>query len=399
MKMLFLCSTEFQLLTALNIRYHMYPNDAADIIVNNFHGEEKALANRIRQTQLFDNVVYVRTNIETQNFHRYFKNYLEGEKTIKLSYALVNTLAFLKIKVLSWLFGDYFYVKRMICGFEKLKLDDYNAFFVYPHGRRTIMMSMINYLHTINKNCRINLLDEGVGSYVEKGEYTNIIDNCYVYEPSLSIYKSKFCKVPRIKKEDRGFIEILNEIFQFQDSDIEDYHNSIIFFDQSVYSKMPKYLQRNSFIFKTIFYNAYKRHLKEERDFYNQIRVIDFVLNSDTSRKVWVKLHPRPSKDAIEEYRKKDVSLIRRYDLPWELIALNCPMENIVLVANSSSSVCLFKGIMDDDRNDIQCILLNILSKEELTNTMTQYFKKLEKIYNNFYIPKTVNELMLILQN
>lgn len=400
MKMLFLCSTEFQLLTALNIRYHMYPNDDADIIVNNYHGEEKELADRIRKTKLFSNVFYVRTYIEEKTLHRYFRCFIDGEPRIQFSWAIMNSFRFLKTKWMTAVLGEKSYIDNMIDDSSKLQLNKYNAFFAY--GSKKIARYLLDYLLKNNSLCQINLIDEGTGTYYEPelGKYSmeevlsGIVDRFYVYDPDVVVYKKDLCRIPKLRKDDKIFIDLVNYVFQFTSEDLEDYHNGLVFFDQNVFNKTPKYLQGKSWIVRMIFHNAYLRHLKEEKDFYRQLEIINLVLSKQTADNVWIKLHPRTTKDIFKELEQRNLKIIRRYDLPWELIALNCPVGNNILVTNYSSAVCLYNAVLENQEDSTRCVLLYKFSKLKFLEDGDKFFDMLRTKYNNIFIPETDEDLV-----
>ena len=75
MQLLFLCTTEFQIITAFNIKMNLYSQDEADIIIDNYHGQEKEIAGRIRETKVFRHVCYVRSEIEHETLHKYWLNH------------------------------------------------------------------------------------------------------------------------------------------------------------------------------------------------------------------------------------------------------------------------------------------------------------------------------------
>lgn len=393
MKMLFLCTSEFQLMTALNIKFHMHPNDDADIIVANYHGEERELAERIRKTKLFRKVFYVREYIENDTLHKYFHDLIEREPSIGFFCSIKNSFSFLKVKSMRAILGPQVYIKYMIADSSQLDLKEYDAFFAY--GTKTITYNLADCVLKYNPDCHLNLLDEGIGSYAdpEIGMYSDIIQKCYVYDVDMAIYEKEICKVPSIKREEYEFIDILDYIFQFNGEDKEDYRNAIIIFDQGNAGKMPRYLQNSSWWFKIIFHNAYTRHLKEENEFRERVRLIDAVIGLGTEHDVWMKLHPRSSKDTIREYKTKGIRVIRRYDLPWELIAVNCSVGNNILMTISSSSVCLYNAVIDGVDDNTQRILLYKMSDVKNPETNLQYFKKLGKGYKNIHIPQTMDEL------
>lgn len=400
MKMLFLCSTEFQLLTALNIRYHMHPDDDADIIVNNYHGEEKELADRIRKTGLFHHVFAVRSYIEEKTLHRYFRCIIDDEPGISFLDAIVNSLKFIKTKLMTALFGAKQYINNMVDDSSQLRMEEYEAFFAY--GSKKVACHVLDYILKYNLNCRINLIDEGTAAYCvpELGRFSMpsimaIIDKCYLYDPDVVIYQKEIRKIPSFKKEDKEFIQLLNGVFRFEKDDIEDYRNALIFFDQNVSNKIPKYLQSDSWIIRFLFRNTYRRHIKEEKEFYEQLDVMNMVLDANVSWDVWVKLHPRSSNDVIAELKSRHIKIVRRYDLPWELIELNCPTGNNVLVTSYSSSVCLHNSLFERTSDDTYCVLIYMFSGFEPLDEDIHYFDALQKKYGDIYVPKDINEFRL----
>lgn len=401
MKLLFLCSTEFQLMTAFNIKCHMHPNDDADIIVNNYHGDEKSLAERIRTTKIFSNVFYVQSNIENETLHKYSKTIISGEEGPSLFSAVNNSIIFVTIKLLTKVCGATAYINHMVANSNNLTLATYDIFFAYIHGKRPILNYLLNYFLHHNTRCKINLLDEGVGTYAfsEGKPYMKIIDKYYVYDPDMMIFnKCKCVKIPSMDKKERSFIELLNYVFQFHASEMEDYRNSIIYFDIGVANKIPPYLRSNNLIVNHLLHKTrlYKRHLKEEQVFHEQINLVNIILEKTDSQKIWIKMHPRQSKDSINEYKERTIKLIKRYDLPWELIALNCPLGNNILITNYSSSVCLYNSVIKGIPDDIDCVLIYKLTNKPFSWDLERYFEELARKYHNFYIPKTTDDLINI---
>ncbi len=392
MKLLFVCTTEFQLITALNIKYHMHPDDDADIIVDNYHGEEKELAERIRETKLFRKVFYVRSYIEHETLHKYFRSISDGEPGIGLAYAIKNSLLFLKMRIMTKIFGSGAYIGNMLAFSENFSIEEYDAFLAY--GDKPITCALVDILSRRKKDTKVFLLDEGTGTYVVPniGKHSNLIDGCYVYAPDLVIYAKETYKVPPIKQTDYNFIAILNYVFQFHTEDVEDYSESIIVFNQSGRGKMPKYLQNPSWIVRLLFHNSYKRHIEEEKEYEEQAHLmriaIEYASNNAAREKTWMKLNPRAAKSTIEEYKAStDTHIIRRYDLPWELVALNCSVQGATFLTNCSSAVCLYNAVLEKNEN-VRCVLLYKLGKNQTSEKYNLFFEKLAWKYENVCIPE-----------
>ena len=402
MKLLFLCTSEFQLLTALNIRCHMHPSDDADIIVDNYHGEEKELAERLRETNLFRKVFYVKSYIEHETLHAYFHAFTEGTCSPPFFHAIKNSLLFAKIRIAKLFMGARAYVEQMVDDSSALQLREYDAFFAF--GTKPITCHLAEYFMQLNGHCQMNLLDEGIGTYVahEIGRHSEVVNKCYAYAADLVSYEMEICEIPKLKKTDREFVEILNFVFQFRPFDIEDYRNSVIVFSENGSEvKMPKYLTISPLLSKTLFRNSYKRHLKEEEEFYERLRMMNLAIQVAGREKncgtVWMKLNPRASRDQIVEYQgRRDIRLLRRWNLPWELLALNCPLENSVLLANTTSAVCMHDDVIDASDEPVQRILLWRLSKYRPSKKFDKFLAALEKKHGNLHVPKTMDELASI---
>ncbi len=405
MKLLFLCTTEFQLMTALNIKYHVHPNDEADIIVGNYHGEEKALADRLRKTKLFRKVFYVRSNIENNTLHKFFKELMDGEPTIKLKDAVCNSLNYAWIKFMELLGGPKQYVLNMIDHFSELEFGKYDMLLTY--GAKPITSNLVDLILITNINCRIVLMDEGFG-IPSLGKYSTPeiiekIDKCYTYALDIvmhTIPNEKGVKIPVIKRTDMKFIKILNDVFQFHENDVEDYRNAVIFFNPNGgESKMPWYLKNN--LTKILFHRLYEKHLKEEKSYYKILHLADLAVqychNVGTMNKIWIKLNPRATKDQIEAYKKRDdIRLMKRWDLPWELLLLNCPVGKNVFLTDCSASVCLCRDVVEPLDTNICRILLYRLAQEKFSTAHDCFFENLNEKYEDIFIPATVDELNCI---
>ena len=62
--------------------------------MDNYHGKERELAERIRQTKLFSKVFYVRSSIENETLHKFFKEMIAGETTLNFIAAAQNSIHF-----------------------------------------------------------------------------------------------------------------------------------------------------------------------------------------------------------------------------------------------------------------------------------------------------------------
>lgn len=394
MKLLFVCTTELQLLTALNLKYNIYKDDIADIIVDNYHGEEAALADRIKQTNIFRNVCFVKSNIEEKTIHAYLRGISDGKTNITSGDALVNSFFFVWSRIKTVFSKDKGWLSVLVNDFSKLTMSEYDAFFGY--GGKKITKHVRSFLNEINPSCKIVQLDEGVGAYCagNVGENTKI-DSCEVYEPDLLQFTAVTKKVPAIDKEDNTFVNIVNQIFEYDDTKNVDFSGNIVFFDQGVSSPMPKYLRNASFLTKLIFHNSYRRH-KVEEDVYERWKQITLeILKSVGEKNIWVKMHPRASSEALSFFAAMpNVNIMPQYRVPWEIMALNSKVEDSVLMSFFSSSTCLHNSVVKSAGKNMIILLYDMVDLP-IEQVVVDYCKALSKRFNNkIFIPKDKEEFL-----
>ncbi len=393
---LFLCMTEFQLFTAINAKYHLYPDVDVDIVVGNYHGEEEKIAERIRATKLFRTVCAVNSDVEEKTIHAYLRGISDGYRQVSLKVALRNTLEYVTCRIGEKIGGPKVYLKTNIKRYNDLRWGEYDA--VYAYGRRPITKRVVMWLKIVNPDCKIVQIDEGADSYYQDNVGGFQSDECMLYEPKAIVFNKPVIKLPRVSREERDFIELLNFVFDVKQSEMETYENDIIFFDQGVESSMPAYLRNATRLKKIIFHNAYKRHMKEHHDYQVRSKITQEVLGLFKKRKIWIKPHPRSSSDTIKAYKKlgDNVNIMPQYHIPWEVIVLNTKLNNTLLMALASSAVLSYPALFKDVK-DVKCIVLyNIFSHK--ANNMELYIRKLQDLYkNNLIVPQKKEDLIDII--
>lgn len=394
MKILFVCTTEFQLLTALNLKYNVYKEDVADIVVDNYHGEEAALAERIRETALFRHVCFVKSDIEQKTMHAYLRGISDGKLRVSFGNALKNSGYFVVSRIKTALAGARGWLESLVNDFHLLPLAEYDFF--YGYGSKTITTCMRSCLHEINPACQIVQLDEGVGSYYLPNVGQNSeIDFCEVYEPKLIQFNATARQIPAIRKDDIAFLNIVNKVFEYDSKRTIDFRDCIIFFDQGVSSPMPKYLRNASSFTKMIFHNSYKRH-KEEEKIYNKWKQLTLeTLKAVGGKKIWIKPHPRSAEGALSIFTDMpNVEILPQHQAPWEIMALNSEVDNSVLMTFFSSSSCLHYSAIEPAGNNTSILLYNFVDLE-INRDLISYYNALGSFFqNNFFIPKDKAEFL-----
>ena len=391
MKILFHCTTEFQLLSAISIRYHLMRNDECDIIVDNYHGQEKLLAERIRSTGLFSHVAHVRSEIEHATLHKYFRDLIEGKHEVSLLSAFGHTIKFIKMLIQKKIFGEKAYIEQMIAGIEKLDLDHYDRFVAYGTKPSTINLALYQKKH--NAKCRFFTLDEGIGSYYEPqiAEFRVKVSGAFLYEPDLKIFDTlPTYRIPRLDPQDKKFLNMVNHVFAYHGPKGKRITDKAIFFDQGVSSAMPVYLKKMPQFTRILFYNSYKKHKKEEQHYREELAFDQDVLLKIEGKEVWVKLHPRTSEDIKEVWRRQNkVHVISGYGVPWELYVLNNCFDHNIFITYTSSSVCMINACIKGMQSN-RAILCYPMHKKAVDKGTSILLPKISARYSNVYIAQSM---------
>ena len=398
MKALFVCLTDYQLLNSINIKKHLLTEQEADIIIFNNKTGTFELADRLQQTGIFQNV-YVYSDY-FKGLHKYLRGLSEHKHDITCIDAIKGSLKNISLKILQKIKSKEWVINKKIYKNKKIDFKQYNQFFGV--GTKSFVNECLNLILKYNK-CTNNVIDEGLATYVSfEWSENSIVDNVYLYEPDLAVYKEKytnFIQIPKIKKDDKNFVELINWIFGFKDINKMDLKNKIIFFDQNIDS-MPKYLKNAGKITKLIFFNSYKKHLKEETFYQTKINLFKVLVNKCLPHKVFVKLHPRSNTDYIQDYKECGAEFFPNIFVPWEVFGCNYKFENNIWVTIYSSALFAYDFTIDNNDNNKYIFLYRILNQPQRFERSDKFFSYLQKRRNyNVFLPNDIEELKKIIED
>ncbi|MDD6119593.1 MAG: hypothetical protein PUB57_03545 [Selenomonadaceae bacterium] len=397
MQLLFLCTTEFQIITAFNIKMNLYSQDEADIIIDNYHGQEKEIAGRIRETKVFRHVCYVRSEIEHETLHKYFRDKTEGKAEVSFSDAVYHTVLYVTMKIRQAMQGESAYLSAIIAGFSSLSIPMYDVFLSY--GSKNSTTALVPFLHAVNPNCILAEMDEGTGAYCNPHLARNKVklDRAYLYDPELCYDKAMSCvKIPKLSKKDHKLIQHLNHVFAYDGPRNQVYQDKAIFFDQGVASAMPAYLQNMPRALRVFFVNAYRKHLEEEKLFQKEIEQTYAILGRVKHKESWIKLHPRTSEDVyrVITHDKNIAHIVPNAGVPWEIVMLNNDFSNCVFITYYSSAACMMNACMEqEDTSDNLKVICFYLRGYDMDDYVGQLVDGIACKYDNVKVPRTWPEL------
>lgn len=397
MKTLFICLTDYQILNALNIKMHLLKDKKADILFLNNKDGNIELRERLEASDIFDNV-YLLDKIEINGLHKFFRNFTEGQEGEDFRVSFVNSFKELLYKFKTLFKDNEYKINQKIYGNKKIAFNCYNQIFCLD--TKEIVRDCVNcVLKYTDDKCEINLLDEGVGTYL----YDNILktrfpfNNVFLYRTDLmnsDNYVNNFNlkSIPQISKNDEDFKSILNFVFYY-DVEIKEWDNSIIFFDQN-WDPMPKYLTNLNGIKKILLYNLYRKHLKEGSIYDMKMNLFSNLFIT-RYKNIIVKLHPGSSaKRFMKDYSKYSCIFTPNLKSPWELFCLNMKFKKNLWVTINSSAVTSYLFTVSDTENDLKIILLYklVFDQDEILR-QDIFFQRVKKCFPSIvFIPETILE-------
>jgi hypothetical protein len=242
------------------------------------------------------------------------------------------------------------------------------------------------YFKKQNFEVKFNLFEDGIYTYnalnkkdswlrvrfsrMVFGSY--VLEDCksvYAYKPNFVNIKNKGIerlKIPEMKKsKDHGF-EIINKLMGFDESHIEYLSNKCIFFDQPF---------------------GFDEIMKQ------QSKLLKIICEIMGPENVGVKIHPR-----TQENLYQDTCNVINIKIPFEILELNFDINNIILISVLSTA-CLNPKIVFNEEPYV-ILLYKLIELQGTDNAFLDIVLKVKNSYNNknrFFIPETVEELMIIL--
>lgn len=354
MKTACVCWTPYQIFNLVNFIEHNVEQTkgTCDLFLIDMKAYE-GITSRLEKENIFNNIYLV------ENYKEKYYLLDRIEKAFDIIFpkkALTNKL---KIKK-----------KIEFEGYSKIIASGWNKYFVN--------------LVAVNPNARVILLEDGAGSYfgdfrhiempftykllnkiTKKGALSVKVDIEYLYKKELLIGKTTYntLTMPNINNE---VFSILAKIFDFNDQN--DYINK-----------------------KIVFLTQPLKDIKKLNRFYNENQIYELL--NKYSDKVIVRVHPRQEK--VNTFLDLDNS-----NEMWELLCYKHINKDKVLIGIFSSAQLTPKLIYN---NEPKLIFLNEIALENGIGTHNEFYTFLEKFkntyHNDIFIPKTIQELALIIDD
>ena len=367
MKVIAICNTALQIISALNLKCKFFANDVFDVVISDHMNNSINIVNNANTYKVFDNAFYAETFELCRRKKVLFSSGIKGK----------YQRAFLREKLLS-----------EIIDIEKYDIMLFNNFDEFNR-------LLYQVLYRKNKNLKAYIIEDGYSSYYAQGwEWENIykqsngikynikkilfgeielatnLSGQYVYDPDLVKWKAPFdrIKMPKISLSDKPFITLLNQLFNYDIME-DSYDAPIIFFEESF--------------------------RKEGYDI-GDIEMVETIADIVGKNNIMIKRHPRNTDNV---FAKLGYRVNMNTTIPWEVIIMNNPtLTEKILVTICSGAAATPYTMFGMQTNSV--ILLNLIKNRDKISYKFYdiYFDYMDCVVFKknpevFYMPQTLDEL------
>ncbi len=354
-KVLFVCSSVFQLYVAITIKIIFFQDRCVDLVLTDSTPVFRQLYLNKKLISLFNNVKFVEVGKNIGKLNR-----LQRSK-----------------------YGQCFYEifpKKYVKKVWEIDVKDYQELFFSSYIKQNVLIQ-----YAIKKSCKknkVNVFEDGISTYLLKNmqksyvppfikklfkikEVEKCVDNVYMFEPNLMCvggYKN-IIKIPN-PTTNKEVITVLSEIFEDNGYKIKE---KFIFLEES---------------FNNDGYTT------------NDVELIHNLYDYCERKNFILKHHPRNRLD-----RFKTVLPTMEKNIFWENYLLKNSLDDKVLVAVSSNTVFVPHIILNEQKPTI--ILLYKIFKGTSpilgSENFEKYVEKYYKLYSDYtkdkmFIPQTIQE-------
>lgn len=355
---LIIVNTYFQLIVAISLKLNILKEENVDILLSDRSYNAKKIFYQLKRQNLFRNCYYADINFVSDKKKNYFT------KMLRVIYP------------------------NMILKHVNIKQYEYDYLFFYNKDILTI--SILNKIYKVNKDIKVCRYEEGFGSYLEdtnlgteklfnvistlthKPTINKLTINYYCYNPDLMLLNKKFIfkELPKITREDSNFVNIANNIFEYNIESYNVYKRKYIFFEESFFCE------------------------GKDIDDLNLVLEIAKIVGKEN---LIVKLHPR---NKIDRFKKYGIITNETVGIPWEIIQMNNDFSKNVFLTISSGSVLASRLYFNDKIKTY--LLFNCTNKmsDMVTNNYFKYLDNVNKKFglDNFVIPQNMEDFLIKLK-
>lgn len=335
MKRLFICNTYYQLISALQLRLTSFKNDTVDLYLSDHSVNAYNVYNRLKELNVFNNVSFIRTWHNKLRFKDICSVFMRGFGIVgKAGFDFYDEIIFYNLGMEQLLIAD-FYEKH----------DHTTVWTKLDEGVLSYETPFVEKKYKRGKGVRAALT---LRRWTGRLDVPTAVKKYYCFFPDLKETNGdwQLIAIPPITEKITELKRILNYIFDYTP---ERYSQKYIYFASSSDIDNNPYGE-TEFVFK----------LAEKVGRENLL----------------VKMHPR---DKRSVYKDNGISVMENSFTPWEVIQLNFPAQDKVLLTITSASFLNMSIHFNQEAvgyylyNDIQSIDPSFLKgKEKIKNILNK---------------------------
>ena len=315
-RILIICNTPFQFMVIAHILSLYYVGYEVDIIISDQFRDSTTVAENARKSKLFRRVYYIRTAAHKR-----------GGK-------LSRGIDFLRRIVVSTYYAMTISRER----YDDLLFSNIQIF-------TKILISLVRRK---NKECRIHIAEEGLGTYsklygdsdapttlyrkyIDKQGVLSKLSTLYLFNPQFLAWdfpEKNICQLPHFNASNTAFMSMLNTLFDYRNCQ-DVYDKRIIFFEESYYV---------------------------EGEPVPDIEIVEQIANKVGKENIMVKIHPR---NPINRFLQLGYKTNTDSFIPWELIVLNQDMSDKIFITIASGAAInpyLYIGLPIQSYSLLNCL-------------------------------------------
>ena len=315
-RILVICNTPFQFVVIAHILSLYYKGYEVDIVISNQFRDSWRVVENAKKSKLFrkvyhiNNVAHKRGNFLSRQLDFMRRTILSCWCAIRIGQTKYDDILFSNIQI-----------------FTKV---------------------LISVARRRNKECRIHIAEEGLGTYsklygdsdsphtlyrkyIDKQGVFAKLSTLYLFNPQFLMWdfpQNKICKLPLLDACNSTFMNMLNFLFDYKQCK-DKYDKKYIFFEESYYA---------------------------EGEEVPDVEIVNQIAEKIGKENIMVKVHPRNPQNRFKQlgYKTNEDSFI-----PWELIVLNQDMRDKVFITIASGAAInpyLYMGLPITSYSLLNCL-------------------------------------------
>lgn len=359
MRVIFLCKTPYQIMTATRIAMEEHKSDTVDIMLFDCIANVETLTEGIRKCGIFENlyIFHLGKYISKYKIVRFFAPIFQ--KVINLTDEVYDAVYFSNIY--DWIVNGLIVDMRNRAQRAGKNLNAY----MFEDGFSTYSEHYGDFFHEIATHKIVKLKN-----YHKIYQTYYHLRGLYVFTPELVDWKPDFeiRPVKKISENDTDYFRVINTIFGY-DTMEDTYDRDIIFFEESYFA--------------------------DGMDI-GDVGVVENIAERVGRDKLFVKIHPR---NPVNRFGEMGLKTNRNTAIPWEVIAMNIDLKDKILITIASgSALTSLVNINIMPKKIIMLMNCREIDDDKLTTTLPMLRKIAEHYPDVVLLPQSYDEFYSCLE-